>query len=185
MRPIPASILEKLKKLRQTQAENADPKINLIMQRTKRYIEQGSLLQPFDLWERPGLGPLDIAIRRENRLTGPDKLFLVYIEDGEAHVAWIDYLKSIEESNEWEYLYTLGPAIDVAAEFDGHWERTSPEAEVCFDAPAQWSLVTEGEPYFFRVLPDGSLMVQQGQGDPILLAEGVVKVAALRGWKNV
>jgi hypothetical protein len=185
MRPIPASILEKLKKLRQTQAENADPKINLIMQRTKRYIEQGSLLQPFDLWTRPGLGPLDIAIRRENRLAGPDKLFLVYIEGGQAHVAWIDYLKSIEESNEWEYLYTLGPATDVAIEFDGRWERTSPDAEVCFDSPASWTLVTFGEPWFFRVT-GGQLLVQQGQGAPTVLAEsGVTRVQALRGWKNV
>lgn len=185
MRYIPSSIIEKVKKLHQTKAENADPKINLVMQRTHRYIEQGSLLSPYDLWERSNLGPLDIAIRRENRLTAPDKLFLIYIESGIAKVAWIDYIKSIEDKNEWEHLYTIGPAVDVAAEFDGHWERTSPDAEVCFDSPAQWSHVTVGEPYFFRVLPDGSLVVQQGQGTPVTLAEsGVTKISALRGWKN-
>ena len=186
MRYIPSSIIEKVKKLHQTKAENADPKINLVMQRTHRYIEQGSLLSPYDLWERSNLGPLDIAIRRENRMTAPDKLYLIYIESGIAKVAWIDYIKSIEDKNEWEFLYELGPAVDVAAEFDGHWERTSPDAEVCFDSPAQWSHVTAGEPYFFRVLPDGSLVVQQGQGPLVTLADtAVTKVSALRGWKNV
>ena len=70
MRTIPASIINKLKSLQQTKANNADPRINLVMQRTKRYIEQGSEMQPLDLWQRPGLGPLAVAIRREDRLKG-------------------------------------------------------------------------------------------------------------------
>lgn len=185
MRTIPASILNKLKLLQQTKANNADPRINLVMQRTRRYIEQGSTLNPYDIWQRNNLGAIDVAYRREDRLRAPDKIFLIYIEGGQAHVASIDYLKSIEEVNEWQYEYTIGPAVDVAIEFDGRWERASKDAEVCFDAPAQWTHVTMGDPYIFRVLPDGSLMVQQGQGEPVLLAEGVTKVAALRGWKNV
>ena len=185
MRTIPASILNKLKLLQQTKANNADPRINLVMQRTRRYIEQGNTLNPVTLWDRPGLGSIDISYRRESRMTAPDKIYVVYIESGEAHVARADYIKSIEQANEWEYLYNLGPAVDVAIEFDGRWERSSKDAEVCFDSPAQWTHVTMGDPYIFRVLPDGSLIVQQGQGEPVLLAEGASKVAALRGWKNV
>lgn len=186
MRTIPASILNKLKLLQQTKANNADPRINLVMQRTRRYIEQGSTLNPVTLWDRSGLGSIDIAYRRESRMTAPDKVYVVYIENGEAHVARTDYIKSIEQANEWEYLYSLGSAVDCAIEFDGRWERSSKDAEVCFDAPAQWTHVTMGDPYIFRVLPDGSLVVQQGQGEPVeLVPSGVTKVAALRGWKNV
>lgn len=185
MRTIPASIIEKLKSLQQTKANNADPRINLVMQRTRRYIEQGSTLNPVTLWDRPGLGSIDVSYRRESRMTAPDKIYVVYIENGEAHVARTDYIKSIEQANEWEYLYTLGPAVDVAIEFDGRWERTHRDAEVCFDSPAQWTHVTMGQPYIFLVLADGSLTVQQGQGVPTTLATGVSKVAALRGWKNV
>ncbi len=185
MRSIPASILAKINALQQTKANNADPRINLVMQRTKRYIEQGSEMQPIDLWQRPGLGPLAVAIRREDRLKGPQKIYLVYVENGVAHLAVSDYLKSIEQVNEWEYLYPIGPATGVAIEFDGRWQRTSPEAEVCFDSPALWTLVSFGEPYIFRILPGGSLVVQQGQGPTYELApSGVTKVAALRGWKN-
>ena len=185
MRTIPAPIIEKLKSLQQTKANNADPRINLVMQRTRRYIEQGSTLNPVTLWDRPGLGSIDISYRRESRMTAPDKIYIIYIESGEAHVARTDYIKSIEQANEWEYLYTLGPAVDVAIEFDGRWERTHRDAEVCFDSPAQWTHVTMGDPYIFLVLADGSLTVQQGQGVPTTLATGVSKVAALRGWKNV
>ena len=185
MRTIPASIIEKLKSLQQTKANNADPRINLVMQRTRRYIEQGSTLNPVTLWDRPGLGSIDVSYRRESRMTAPDKIYVIYIENGEAHVARTDYIKSIEQANEWEYLYTLGPAVDCAIEFDGRWERTHRDAEVCFDSPAQWTHVTMGDPYIFLVLADGSLTVQQGQGAPTTLATGVSKVAALRGWKNV
>ncbi len=186
MRTIPGAILERIRKLQQTHDKDADPRINLVMQRTKRYIEQGSEMQPIDLWQRPGLGPLAVAIRREDRLKGPQKIYLVYVENGVAHLAASDYLKSIEQVNEWEYLYPIGPATDVAIEFDGRWQRTSPDAEVCFDSPALWTLVSFGEPYIFRILPgSGSLVVQQGQGPTYELApSGVTKVAALRGWKN-
>lgn len=185
MRTIPASILNKLKLLQQTKANNADPRINLVMQRTKRYIEQGSLLIPRTIQEGPNLGPHDLAYRRESRMTGPDYVYRIYIDAGQAHVDRQEYVKSIEESAEWEYLYAIGPATDVAIEFDGRWERTSPDAEVCFDSPASWTLVTFGEPWFFRVT-GGQLLVQQGQGAPTVLAEsGVTRVQALRGWKNV
>jgi hypothetical protein len=142
-------------------------------------------MAPTTLWERDNLGPIAVTYRRENHMRAPDYVYLVYIEQGQAHVVRQEYIKSIEERNEWEYLYALGPAIDVAIEFDGRWERTHPDAEVCFDSPARWSLVTFGEPYIFRVLPGGSLIVQQGDGEPFELATGVTKVAALRGWKNV
>jgi hypothetical protein len=185
MRVIPASILAKLRQTVHSRDRDADPRINLVMQRTKRYIEQGSEMQPIDLWQRPGLGPLAVAIRREDRLKGPQKIYLVYVENGVAHLAVSDYLKSIEQVQDWEYLYPIGPALDVAIEFDGRWQRTSPDAEVCFDSPALWTLVSFGEPYIFRILPNSSLVVQQGQGPTYELApSGVTKVAALRGWKN-
>lgn len=185
MRYISPSMLAKINKKLQTQSTDADPRINLILQRTHRYIEQGAMMTPTTLWERENLGPIGVAYRREDYLKAPDYVYLVYIEAGIAHAVRQEYIKSIEEKNEWEYLYELGPAIDVAIEFDGRWHRTSPDAEVCFDSPAIWSLVTFGEPYFFRVLPTGSLVVQQGQGEPFELAAGVTKCTALRGWKNV
>lgn len=185
MRTIPGAILERIRKLQQTHAGGADPRINLVMQRTKKYIEQGSMLEPFDLWEGSNLGPLSVAYRRENRMTGPDKIFLAYIEGGTAHMASTEYLKSIEEKGTWNYEYQIGPAADIAIEFNGHWERTHKDADICFDSPAAWTLVTEGDPYIFVVKSNGDLTVQIGQGQQTELATGVTKVAAIRAWKNV
>jgi hypothetical protein len=186
MRYISPSMLTKINKKIHTQANDNDPRINLILQRTHRYIEQGAIMAPITLWERDNLGPIAVTYRREDHMKAPDYVYIVYIEAGIAHVVRQEYIKSIEERNDWEYLYALGPAIDVAIEFDGRWERTHPDAEVCFDSPARWSLVTFGEPYIFRVLPGGSLVVHQGNGAPFeLVATGVTKIAALRGWKNV
>ena len=185
MRYISPSMLTKINKKIQSLATDSDPRINLILQRTHRYIEQGAIMAPITLWERPNLGPIAVTYRREDHMKAPDYVYIVYVQDGQAHVVRQEYIKSIEERNEWEALYTLGPAIDVAIEFDGRWERTHPDAEACFDSPARWTLVTFGEPYIFRVLPTGNLVVQQGAGEPFELATGVTKVAALRGWKNV
>lgn len=185
MRYIPASILEKINKLRQTKAENADPKINLVMQRTNKYIEQGSELQPYNLWQRSGLGPLAVAYRRPDKMKGPDFIYLAYIENGYAHMVRQDYSKSIEGKNQWQYLYPIGSATDIAIEFDGRWERTSEDAELCFDSPAIWSLATFGEPWIFYVA-GGALIAQLGQGVPyyMLADSGVTRIAAIRGWKN-
>lgn len=185
MRYIPASILNKIKKPHQTKAENADPRINLVIQRTKKYIEQGAMLQPIDLWTKENLGAIDIAYRRESRLHAPEFVYAVYVEGGTAHLARIEYIKSIEEAHEWTYLYPVGPAVDVAIEFDGRWERTSPEADICFDSPAIWSLVTFGEPWIIRVTAGGALIAQHGQEEPYTLVDaGVTRVGAIRGWKN-
>jgi len=184
MRVIPPSILKKIKNLQQTKAENADPRINLVVQRTRRYIEQGTELQPYDLWRRPGLGSLAVTYRRSDKMKAPDFVYLAYIENGYAHMIRQDYLKSIEEKNEWQYLYPIGAATDIAIEFDGRWERTSPDAEICFDSPAIWSLATFGEPWIFRV-NGGVLTAQLGQGAPYVLVDsGVTGVSAIRGWKN-
>lgn len=185
MRYISPTMLQRIQQKIQSLATDSDPRINLILQRTHRYIEQGAIMAPITLWERPNLGPIAVAYRREDHMKAPDYVYVAYIENGQAHLARQEYIKSLEERNEWEFLYTVGPAVDVAIEFDGRWERADPDAEACFDSPARWTLVTFGEPYIFRVLPTGNLVVQQGAGEPFQLATGVTKVAALRGWKNV
>lgn len=187
MRSIPNDILNKINKLLQTQAENADPKIELVMQRTKRYIERGSELQVTDVRQGPNLGAMDLGLRRENHLKAPDMVYMIYIMEGIAKAARQPYLDSIEKKGAWEYLFDIGPAVDVAIEFDGYWMPASKDAEICFDSPANWTKVTAGEPWYFRVLADGSLTAQQGAtGDSITLAPtGVTKVSAVRGWKSV
>src|SRR5690554_2307237 len=132
MRRLPSSMKKKLQEQFQTHYKNADPRIHLIMQRAKRYIGQDGFMTPVDI-RKGDVGSIDVAIRREDHLTAPDKIFMIYIENNTAKVAWTDYINAIENTKPWEYLYCLkNPVVDVAIEFDGYWMRTSSEAEVCF-----------------------------------------------------
>lgn len=47
MRYISPSMLTKINKKIHTQANDNDPRINLILQRTHRYIEQGAMIGPY------------------------------------------------------------------------------------------------------------------------------------------
>ena len=186
MRSIPHSLLTKIQKSIQTKGEGNDPRIQLIFQRTNRFIEQGSAFMPYDIREKAGLGAIDLAIRREDRKTAPDKLFMIYIDGGIAKVAWTDYIQAIERHAQWEDLYTIGEAVDVAGEFDGYWVPVADDADVCFDAPANYTHITSGEPWWFRVLSNGKLLARYGEhGTDIELASDATKVSAIRGWKSI
>jgi hypothetical protein len=179
-------LITKLQSKLQTIYNDAEPQIQLILQRAKRYIGAGIEFEPYTVREGTGLGAMDISIRKEDRRYYPDKVFMVYVLNGIAKVCWQDYISAIEDKDNWEFLYDLGSAVDVATEFDGEWQRVAKDAELCFDSPAIWIHVTIGEPWFFWVTPTGALMAQQGQGTPLELASsGVTKVSAIRGWKSV
>ena len=68
MRVIPASILAKLRQTVHSRDRDADPRINLVMQRTKRYIEQGSEMQPLD---PVSYTHLDVYKRQAFKFLGP------------------------------------------------------------------------------------------------------------------
>jgi hypothetical protein len=186
MRPLPPDVLARIYQKLQTPGNNADPRLEVIISRGSKYITAGTPLLARTMRTGPGLGAFDVALRRESHLLPPDMVFMAYIEGGQAHVAQQPYVATMEKSTAWEYLYTLGPAVDVAAELDGRWVRASKEAKICFDSPANWTHITFGEPWFFRVTPDGALIAHPGQGSPLTLAaDNVSKVAAQRSWKNV
>lgn len=197
MKPIPYSLFNKLKENLQTKYNEADPRLTIMFQRGARYIEQGAMMEPFTVDDTPpALGSWDLAMRRENHLTGPDYMYRAHIDDGQVYVSRADWHTLIEAMSEepgtleinWEDLGLIGAtgATDCAIEFNGYWVRTSKDAEVCFDSPAQWTHVTTGEPYIFWVDSAGALHTQQlGESAVELVASGVTKISAIRGWKNV
>lgn len=186
MRQIPQSLLDKIKDNYQTKANDADPKLEIILRRNSRYIEDGTELFPKTIRERDG--SLDLAMRRENSKKAPDRMYMVWIDnDSYAKISTQPYINAVDKQNRWSWKYTVGTAVDVAIEFDGYWVRTSSDAEVCFDDPAVWTHITYGEPWIFRVLTNGKLLAQQGEnGENVeLVIDGVTQVSAIRAWKPV
>ncbi len=126
------------------------------------------------------LGPARIAVQRIDPLDTPTKLYMAYIEGGQAKVATSTTMNEVP--TQWNHEYTLTTdfttAIDIDIKFDGAWERTP---------DGRYTLYTIGDPWVAMVSESGELTVQQGKnGDSLVLApDGVTKVSMVRGWKNI
>jgi len=183
MQTIPSTLLDKLKQAMQTIGNNADPKMDIIAQKANKYLTQGNFLQPRTIRTGTSLGPLDICIRREDKNLEPTEIIMAYIENGVAKVATLPYVHMPDQ--QFEYQYTIGPATDVACDFDGRWHRITNHTGIYFDTSVIWSLVTFGEPYLATIF-GGTLYIQQGNYpiSKISLATDASKVSLLRGWKS-
>lgn len=182
MRSIPNDLLAKIKNAWQAAGNNTDPKMDIIAQKVTKYLTEGTFLNPRTIRTGNDLGPLDIAIRREDVNADPTEIVMAYIENGQAKVATLPYVHTPDQN--FVYRYTIGPATDVAIDFDGRWHRITDRTGIYFETNIIWALVTFGEPYIARV-NNGQLLIQQGQGSSITLADsGVTKCSLLRAWKN-
>ncbi len=186
MRTLPADIYQKILSVYQTLYHDANPEMEIIINRQQRYIEQGTILNASTLREGAALGPYDIAARKEDANEYPSEYVMLYVEGGIAKVSKISAVMDVTDPDKWITVGVLGPAKDVSLEFDGHWERITDRAGIWWGKHTVYTLVTDGEPYLFRVLPEGTLVVRQGlNGTDITLASEVTACAALRGWKNI
>lgn len=191
MRSIPQALLDKIRKLQMTRAEDADPRMRVELRRRQRYIGRGTLLNPVTIRMDTGLGPWDLCVRRDDVGHEASQLVSLYVKDGVAHMAVCNSPPEAGNPDLWEYVDEVGPALDVACEFDGYWVPTKNVRRLLWWAEdkARFARITVGEPWLFRVLEDGVLVGQQGldgQGNILSEDEDVVEcVSALRGWKNV
>jgi len=184
MLPIPSILLDKVNQAMQTIGNNAEPKMTIIAQKAAKYLNQGSFLNPKTVRTENSLGPLDICIRREDKNQEPTEIVMAYILNGQAHVATLPYVHQPDEL--FTYQYTLGPASDVACDFDGRFELITDRTGIYFDTETIWSLVTFGEPYIVMVNSGFTLPLYQNQVGVMTLANAdVVKCSLLRGWKSV
>ena len=183
MRSIPSLLLDKIQQAYQTAHGNADPKLDIIIQQSTQALEQGLMLNPCTLWVDQTLTAIDIAVSRQDKNQAPQELSMVYIVDGIAKLATLSTTDNICRG--WVYQRDLGPAVDCAIDYDGRWQRITGFDDEFYTATSRWALVTFGEPYIALVKPDGSLTIQQGDSEPIELADtGVTRVSLMRGWKN-
>lgn len=182
MLPISSTLLNRVKDKLQTIGNNANPQMEIIAQKAAKYLNQGSFLMPRTVRTGNSLGPLDICIRRENKNEEPTEIIMLYIENGIAKVATLPYVS--KPTQNFEYKYSIGPASEVACDFDGRWQEINDRTGIYFDTSIRWALVTFSEPYF-ALINNGALSIQQEQGISLVLADsGVINCVLLRGWKS-
>ena len=121
----------------------------------------------------------DISMRQLLESNGPDQIWIVGIEDGKMLSSYRTYSENYKSNPTWTGAYTPGEAVDAAIEFDGKW--------VLRAGSQKYTLETEDQPWYFWVLPDGTLFAQNGSDETtrVTLDTGVTAVSACRGYSSI
>lgn len=170
MKPIPAALQEKLKNRFKADSMDSAPHLSIVASQASYNT---LLTEPIHKDIAPALG--DVALRQ---LPGEKDISMAYaicLDNGYAQV--YRRLFPAFRDNAWEYLWTLGPAEDVAIEFHGRW---------AMDASKAWYyLQTDEFPYLFFTQED-NLYVQYWDDATTrtMLAEGVSQLSACKGWQS-
>ena len=139
-------------------------------------IDAGNFAEPVD--DIP-MDVRDISMRQLLESNGPDQIWIVGIEDGKMLASYREYWESYTSNPVWTGVYTAGEAIDAAIEFDGKWVLRADSTV--------FTLETEDQPWYFWILPDGTLLAQHGEDETsrVVLDSDVSKVSACRGYSSI
>lgn len=167
MRTISADLLSRIQSSQQTIYGNANPELKIVVSRGL----SKELFHVYTMGADANLGYVDVAARRLDTAEEPDLVYGIRIVDGTAYV--VSHPLPYDPSIAWTPVFTVGPAEDVAIEFDGSWTRDF--------TSRRFNLVTEELPWIFYV-NGGTLYAQEWDGEPLSLASSVSKIRAVRGW---
>ena len=175
MRHIPPDLLEKIKKQNQTIYENADPRMSIQVSRAKTTVTDSTYWTVEIIRTKEGLGDTAVAARRFKPHGRPNRLYNIYVDNGMVKTAIREYPDYQEIK--WQTQFSIEGGSAVAIAFDGEWQRWR----------RRWYPITAENPHLFWVDMSGDLWVQvwDDENTRYKLDEGVIKVKALRGWKNV
>lgn len=171
MRSIPSDIKAKLLKRFQADGTDSRPQMSIISEQPSIATLSSEIIHSGTV---PNNG--DVAIR-QLKSSGPDYVYALCLDAAMMKV----YGRSLSISGyetEWEHLWTLGAAIDVAIEFNGTWQKGS--------GKDYYFMITDEFPWLFWVDESGILWAQhwQDQSTNIQLDTGVSSVSAVRGWQS-
>ena len=121
----------------------------------------------------------DITMRQLLESNGPDEIWTIGLEKGEAYVSKRPYSTSPNARAGWEGVIALGKAVDAAIEFDGEW--------VCRTDAEQYTLQTEDQPWYFYITEEGELYARHGEDEEsiTLLDTDVTHVSVCRGYSSM
>lgn len=175
MRNIDSYLDGKLKSNQQTPVNKADPKMSVQVSRARTTVMDADYWKVETIRQKEGLGEVGVTPRRERPYGSPNRIFEIHVDSGTVGTAIREYPDTFEEG--WKNQFVLGPGSSVAIAFDGYWSRFR----------KLWRLVTEEKPWIFWVDNNNILWRQlwDDESTKNQLAADVLKVKALRAWKNV
>ena len=175
MRQLPSDLSSKINQSLQTIGNNANPKMEISVSRAKNTVTDSTYWTVETIRETTGLGDVSVAPRRFKAIGRPNRLYEIHVKDGEVSTAFREYPDKLKQG--WQPQFTLGLGSSVAIAFNGYWERFR----------KLWRLITNEKPWLFWV--DGNNVLWRQHWDDVStkmqLDTGVVRVRAIRAWKNV
>ena len=128
---------------------------------------------------KDNLGSIDITINRPDPTLPPTGIYSAHIEGTEGVISE----GVIGLWGTFNDIFRIPNCNDICIEYNGTWKKNLDNKYVYY---------TTGEPYISYIENDGNgfnnhrLKVQQGNGIPVILAEGnITDIAMIRGWKNL
>ena len=133
-------------------------------------------LKTFKIRTGMGLGEVSVAPRRTQLHNNPDAIFEAHVIRNTIEATTKEWRTLDIEG--WQRQFTIENVKSVALAFDGNWAK---------DELGKYQFLTDDKPYIFWINEEGRLFVRLWDEEDTVkeLAQDVVKVKALRGWKNV
>ena len=175
MRPIGPDLLNKIKSQEQTKANDADPRMSVVVSRARTTVMDSTYWTVETIRDKVGIGDISLAPRRLKSYGRPDRIYEIHVDNGVVKTTIREYPD--RQKDGWQPQFELGAGSAVAMAFDGEWELWR----------GNWRLKTSEKPWIMWVDGAGKLQTQHwdDSGTRVELAENVVKVKAIRGWKNI
>lgn len=174
MRQISPDLLAKLNSNMQTPANNAQPRMSVQVSRARSAVVDSTYWTVETIRSKAGLGDISLAPRRLKPYGRPDRIYEVHVDNGIVKTTIREYPDLL--SGGWVHQFDLGAGSAVALAFDGEWSLWR----------KKWRLKTYEKPWIMWVDASNVLWAQHWDDVSTLvqLATGVLKVKAMRGWKN-
>lgn len=175
MRSITSYLNEKLISTQQTPANKADPKMSIKVSRARTTVMDTDYWTVETIRTGDNLGDISLAARRRLPYGSPDSIYEIHVEGGLVKTSIRNYPDFFKLG--WQPQFELGEGISVAIAFNGNWQLYR----------KRWRLTTDEKPFIFWVDNQGILWSQLWDQEETIreIASSVVKVKAIRGWKNV
>jgi len=166
---------KKLKNIHQTPANKSAPKMSVKVSRARTTVMDTDYWTVETIRIGSNLGDVSLAARRRVPYGSPDAIYEIHVEDGIIKTSIRNYPDYFNLG--WQHQFELGEGKAVATAFNGNWKLYR----------RKWRIVTDEKPFIFWVDNQGVLWAQLWDLEETRreISSSVVKVKALRGWKNV
>lgn len=174
MRNIDSTLEERLNSSMQTFGTNANPAVQMRIQRHDVPLHDEELIERSRIVHRAGLTDSDVAVCHPYFEREDGRIWVAYVREGILHVKWAENMEILSRS-EWNDYWFTADAVSCSIAFNSV-PKHNPRGI--------WEFITEEEPWVFWVTPEGQLKAKLctplGQYEHELAIANVTDCSAVR-----